>query len=295
MKQQIEAEALLTHPDKIIFPQSGIRKIEYLLYLRAAAPFMFPFLANRALTVIRYPHGIGGLHFFQKNCPDYAPSFVRTAVEEGIRAIVCDRLDTLLWLGNQLAIEFHIPFRAVGQTCPIEIVIDLDPPDRAHFPLAVDAALLLHGVLERLQIASFPKLSGSRGLQIHIPLSRQQLTFEDTRRFTTFLAEWLIEQHPDRFTTERLKKNRGSRLYVDYIQHAEGKTIICPYSLRAKPDATVAMPLAWNEVTEALRIESFTMATVQQRLAQGVNPWKNYFLTENRALPPIIASLRLVK
>ncbi|MFX3616298.1 MAG: non-homologous end-joining DNA ligase [Sporolactobacillus sp.] len=282
----------VTHPDKMIWPAAGITKEKYLSYLVRIAPYMLPFLKNRPLTSIRYPHGVAGPHFFQKNCPDYAPDFIQTAVKGDNRFILCEDLPTLFWLGNQLAIEFHLPFNRADAKNPLEIVIDLDPPDRRHFSQAVDAARILHDVFNRLEINSFPKLSGSRGLQIHLPLIDQQLNFEETRLFTAFLARLLVQQHPEAFTIERLKKKRGDRLYIDYLQHAAGKTIICPYSPRAKADATIAAPLSWDEVTKDLRLEKFTLDTVLERIDQGEDPWKNYFKTKNQSLVKVITALK---
>ncbi|MBD2869976.1 DNA ligase D [Paenibacillus sp. IB182493] len=289
----VRPEVKLTHPDKIVWDNPRIDKEGYAAYLVQIAPQMLPFLKNRVLTTIRYVHGVPGEAFYQKNCPDYAPDFIQTAVESGIRYIVCNDLSTLLWLGNQLAIEFHIPFQTVGEEKPLEIVFDLDPPGRERFPLAVKAASELRTVFEQFGIRSYPKLSGGKGLQIHIPLSRNtSLTYDDTRIFTAFIADYLVERFPDDFTTERLKKNRGARLYVDYIQHAAGKTIVCPYSARGNAEATVAAPLYWDEVNARLRPDTYNLPFVLNRLATGEEPMRDFFEQENKALIPLIAQLK---
>jgi bifunctional non-homologous end joining protein LigD len=284
----------VTHPEKLIWQQPPINKEQFIAYLDLAAPFMLPFLSKKALTVIRFPHGVPGTSFFQKNCPEYAPESIRTHEEDGTRYIVCDSKTTLLWLGNQLAIEYHIPFQKIDSVLPSEIVFDLDPPDRVAFPLAIKAAREMKFLFERLSIVSFPKLSGSRGLQIHIPIAGLGLSYADTRLFTALIADLLIRQSPELYTIERLKKNRGNRLYIDYVQHAEGKTIICPYSPRGKEGATVAAPLLWPEVNESLRIESFTIATVLKRISQGVDPMHDYFEQKNESLIPVIKQLKRV-
>lgn len=143
---------------------------------------------------------------FIKNCPDYAPDFVETVFEDGIHYIVCNNLQTLLWLGNQLAFELHIPFRKNGTAYPSEIVMDLDPPSRDDFILSVEAALLIQEVCERLKLKTFIKTSGNKGLQVYIPLPEARFTFDDTRKFTHFLAQYLITKEPQWFTIERLKK-----------------------------------------------------------------------------------------
>ncbi|WLR51844.1 non-homologous end-joining DNA ligase [Bacillus tianshenii] len=217
-----------TNIDKVLWPQ--LQKGDYIRYLYDVAPVMLPFLENRLLTVKRLPNGIKGESFYQKNCPDYAPSFVQTHYADDNNYIICNDVDTLLWLGNQLAIEYHVPFQTIDSEEPAEIVFDLDPPSRDHFQLAVKAARLIKEVCDSLKLTSFVKTSGNKGLQVYLPLQENHHTYKDTRLFTQFIANYLTTKESNLFTTERLKKKRGQKLYVDYIQHAEGKTIIAPYS-----------------------------------------------------------------
>ncbi|WP_221563751.1 non-homologous end-joining DNA ligase [Alkalihalobacillus sp. TS-13] len=263
----------VTSLDKILYPKMAINKQTYLQYLIEVKSVMLPFLKNRCLTVKRYPHGMFDDFFYQKNCPDYAPSFVETFQQDDIRYILCNDLSTLIWLGNQLALEFHIPFNKVTSVCPSEIVFDLDPPSRDHFSLAIEAALQIKTILDRLELHSFVKTSGNKGLQIYIPLQENQFTYEDTRIFTQFVAEYLVDQSPDSFTIERLKNKRGSRCYIDFLQHAEGKTIIAPYSLRGNDEGLVATPLEWNEVDQQLTPLQFTMDAVLERLENQECPF----------------------
>ncbi|WP_050614150.1 DNA ligase D [Bacillus testis] len=287
-----EEKVNITHPEKTIWTIPSIPKERFLAYLIRISPYMLPFLADRRLTAIRFPNGIPGESFFQKNCPDYAPDFIKIAPAEGNNYIVCDSLSSLLWLGNQSAIEYHVPFSQVDSNLPVEIVFDLDPPDRDAFHLAIKAARHLNDIFTSFRIVSFPKLSGSKGIQVHIPIAQDSLTYEDTRVFTEFVASYLTEQYPDSFTTERLKKNRGGRLYLDYVQHAPGKTIICPYSLRGKEGATVAAPLFWEEVNKDLRMEDYTLTTVLERLDKGDCPMKDYWKHGNPSLTGIISQLK---
>lgn len=291
----IDPRVRISHPDKPLWSELPVTKAHYTSYLANMAPFMLPFLAHRALTVVRYPHGVPGDSFFQKNCPDYAPDFIRTAEIDGTVYIVCNDLSTLLWLGNQSALEFHVPFNRTDATRPLEIVFDLDPPDRSAFPLAVKAAREMKAIFDRLGLVSYPKLSGSRGLQIHIPISGSGLTYRDTRQFTSFIARLLVQKFPDSFTVERLKKNRGRKLYVDYVQHAEGKTLICPYSTRGKPKATVAAPLYWEEVTDSLKIDTYNLPFVLKRTLAGTCPMADYFEQKNEALPAILSTIKKTK
>lgn len=282
----------ITHSDKMLWPEKKIRKAAYLQYLYRAAPLLLPFLKRRTLTVIRYPDGAEGEFFYQKNCPDYAPDFVRTHTENDINYIVCDDEATLIWLGNQAAFEFHVPFHTIGSGGVSEIVLDLDPPSRKEFSLAITAALMVKEVLDRLKLVSFVKTSGNKGLQVYVPLPEQRYTYEDTRRFTYFLAQYLVTQKPELFTTERLKKKRGNRLYVDYLQYADGKTIIAPYSVRGNAQALVAAPLYWNEVKEGLFPEQFPMETVSDRIHRGINPFQDFWnVKEKQPFQPVLDGL----
>lgn len=279
-QKNLPEELEITHPEKPLWEKPDIQKADYILYLREVSPYMLPFLKNRLLTVIRYPHGMYGEAFYQKNCPDYAPDFVETFNEEGIDYIVCNNLKTLIWLGNQLAIEYHIPFQTIDSNGPSEIVFDLDPPSKDAFHLAIKAALYIKEVLDQLQLIGFIKTSGNKGLQIYLPLPEDTYTYEDTRLFTSFMAEYLISRDPDSFTIERLKKNRGNRLYVDYVQHSEGKTIVAPYSMRGNEHAGVATPLFWEEVDDKLDLRAFNMENALNRLKKNKDPFFHYFKTK---------------
>ncbi|WP_416147822.1 DNA ligase D [Salipaludibacillus sp. HK11] len=287
----------VTSLDKPIWPSVAFTKDSYLLYLQMVAPQLLSHLKNRLLTLIRYPHGSGGEHFYQKNCPDYAPDFVKTAIsdENEINYILCNDIETLLWLGNQLALEFHLPFETVDTSNPTEIVFDLDPPSRKAFPLAIDAALKMKAIFDELKLISFVKTSGRKGLQVYLPLPVNQFSYEETRRFTSFVCNFLCEQNPQSFTTERLKKNRGNRLYLDYIQHDKGKTIIAPYSPRGTEDGLVATPLYWEEVTDTLSPQQFSLPAVMERLKERGDPFRTLRQVDNRvALGRVLKQLDAV-
>jgi len=276
--QQIGLELQITHPDKPLFPGNDLRKIDFIDYLTEVKDVMLPFLHNRLLTVIRFPHGLFGDSFYQKQCPDYAPPFVQTSWKEDINYIVCNNEQTLMWLGNQLAFEFHIPFETIlSDSKPSEIVFDLDPPSRDHFPLAIKAAQILKNILDGLKLISFIKISGNKGIQVYIPLPEKTYSYEEARVFTEFIANYMVTMEPELFTIERLKKNRNNRLYIDYIQHSEGKTIIAPYSIRGNEGGFAACPIHWDELTESLTPQSYTMKTVQKRLKSNINPFADYF------------------
>lgn len=276
-KQNFPRSLEITHPDKPLWGTLQIKKVDFIHYLHVVSPYMLPFLKNRLLTVIRYPHGMNGKPFYQKNCPEYAPDFVQTKIDDGINYIICNNLKTLIWLGNQLAIEFHIPFQTINSKRPSEIVFDLDPPSRREYHLAIKAALNIKEVLDHLNLISFVKTSGNKGLQIYIPLPEDEYSYDDTRLFTSFVANYLVSKDPDSYTIERMKKKRGNRLYIDYVQHGEGKTIVAPYSLRGNEHAGVATPLFWNEINDKLDICRFNMQNAIERIKKVDDPFKNYF------------------
>ncbi|WP_245639503.1 DNA ligase D [Viridibacillus arvi] len=271
----------VTHPDKPIWPASNILKDDYLVYLQNISSYMLPFLRNRNLTIIRYPHGVPGESFYQKSSPDNVPDFVTTKQIGDTNFIICNNVETLLWLGNQLALEFHIPFQPIQTEKPTEIVFDLDPPSVNEFHLAVKAALHMKAIFDQFELISFVKTSGGKGMQIYIPLPLDKFSYEETGIFTKFVCDFLIEQNPQWFTTERLKKNRNNKLYLDYVQHREGKTIIAPYSPRGNEKGFIATPLFWEEVNETLNPSMFTISSVLARINKVGNPFSSFRQSEN--------------
>lgn len=263
----------ISNTEKSYFPKAGITKGDFLIYMRKAAPYMLPFLKDRAVTLIRCPDGVEGERFFQKHLPDYAPALFP---ERSDQVIVCESVQALIWLANHGSLEYHVPFQLLDSDLPLEIVFDLDPPDRDHFHLAVQAAQLIKIMLDRLELISFIKTSGNKGLQIHIPIPPGSLTYEDTAVFTEAIAMALVNTQPDLFTTERMKHKRGSRLYIDYVQHGKNKTIIAPYSPRQTDEATVAMPLFWEEVNEDLHPTQFTIQNAIERMQTKGCPFQDY-------------------
>lgn len=274
--QPLPANVVVTSDDKPIWPAIQYTKMDYLQYLHEVASTMLPFLTNRLLTTIRYPHGAESEAFYQKNCPDYAPEFIHTHNRDGINYIVCHSLESLLWLGNQLALEYHLPFQNKDQSCPSEIVFDLDPPSVEQFSLAVKAALALKEVITSFGLMVYIKTSGNKGLQLYLPLPEETFTYQETRVFCQFISRYVVEQHPEHFTLERLKKNRANRLYVDYLQHDEGKTLIAPYSPRGHSGGLVATPLYWEEVTNQLSPSLFTLTHVVNRLKLEGDPFRTF-------------------
>lgn len=255
----------ISNPDKPLWPEAGVTKLDYIQYLLQVAQPMLAYTRDRLLTVIRYPHGVGDKHFYQKNTPDYAPDWIVTHEWENTRYTLCNDEATLIWMANQATLEFHVSFHLATDEIPTELVFDLDPstPD---FSVVIESALLLKKLLDELGLPSCVKTSGASGLQIYVPIERRY-TFEQTRKVGHFIASYLVEKHPAMLTIERLVKNRGTKLYIDYLQHWRGKTLTAPYSTRAKAQATVSTPLRWEEVPTA-HPTHYTVRNVPERLTQ---------------------------
>lgn len=256
----------VTNPEKPLWPAAGVTKLMYLQKLLALSPYLLTYCRNRYLTTIRFPHGIGDKSFYQKNAPQPTPDFVTTAELGGINYVVLDSVPTLLWLGNLACLEFHPSFHYVGEESPAEWILDIDPSVENE-PRLMEAVKLIGEVLDSLNIASVPKTSGASGVQIFIPI-QPRYTFAQLRKMGEFIARYLVQKHPRLFTIERLKKNRGTLIYIDYLQHWIGKTLSAPYTPRAREHATVSTPLLWDEVARGCDINEFNLLTIEERLAK---------------------------
>ncbi|SDK16819.1 DNA ligase D [Sediminibacillus albus] len=266
----------LTNQQKVFWPEKQLTKGDMVIYFREIAPYMLPFLRGKALTVIRCPDGVAGESFFQKHLPAYAPDYLAGTKTKEETLLHCGTTEALIWLANHGALEYHVPFQYMGSAVPNEIVFDLDPPGIKEFKLAAFAAQLLKELLDKLELVSFVKTSGNKGIQVYIPIPEHSLTYAETASFTQAIALLLENQHGDLFTTQRLKKNRGGKLYIDYVQHGRDKTLIAPYSPRKTEQATVSTPLFWGEVAAQLSPEQFTIGTVVERVKEKGCPFAGY-------------------
>jgi bifunctional non-homologous end joining protein LigD len=271
MEIQAEHHVRITHPDKLLWPDSGVTKLDYIRYLIDVAPSLLPHLANRPLTLIRYPDGIKAHAFYQKDKPQGTPSWVKTTPiwstdrNAYMHAIIADSVSTLIWLGNLGGLEFHTGFSTLdAPDRPTAVVFDLDPSVPG-FESVRTVALTLHRLLEKLDIPSVVKTSGATGLQVFIPVVRG-VTFDETRVFTTVVAEYLVNEIPRLVTVERLKRRRGDKVYIDYLQHGAGRTLISVYSARGVPTANVSTPVTWTELEEGILPEDFTVHNVAERV-----------------------------
>lgn len=260
-------ELAITNPDKLLWPEMGITKLVYLQRLGELAPYLIKHCKGRYLTTIRYPNGIHGKSFYQKNCPQPRPDFVTLAPFDSIDYIELNSLPALLWLGNLACLEFHASFDRIGERQqPTEWMIDLDPSLEEE-PRIMEAASIVGELLRSLGIQSVPKTSGATGVQIIVPL-QPDLTFDELRSFGQFIGEFVSRSHPQLFTIERMKKDRGTRIYFDYLQHYRGKTLSAPYTPRARKAASVSTPLSWEEVARDVKPTDYHLLNIASRLQQ---------------------------
>jgi bifunctional non-homologous end joining protein LigD len=254
-----------THLDKVFYPADGYRKRDLLNYYDAVAPLILPYLKDRPLSLKRYPNGIAKDYFFQKNLPESAPSWLRTQEIEDIRWVIGEDRATLLYLVNLGCVD-HNPWMSKLDTLdhPDYLLIDLDPQDCGYEKI-VEAALWVRAKLDRAGLESYPKTTGGDGMHIFVPLE-PIYTYEQVRSLAQVIATLGAAERPDLFTTPRApsKRDKG-KVYLDWPQIAEGKTIAAPYVLRAYPGAPVATPLHWDEVTHRLRPEQFHLGNALAR------------------------------
>jgi bifunctional non-homologous end joining protein LigD len=253
-------ELKLTNLDKVLYPKPGFTKGEMVDYYARVAETMVPHLKGRAVTLRRFPEGVDDLDaaFFEKRCPKHRPKWVKTArVQAGPKAgfidfCVCDGRPTLIWMAQLAAIELH-PSLSLGKKHeqPTVLAFDLDPGPPADVVDCCRVALRLRALLDHLELESFVKTSGSKGMQLYVPLNTK-VTYEDTRPFAQALAQIVAKQTPDEVLAKMGKKvDRSGKVLIDWYQNNERKTTIAVYSLRAREHPTVSTPVTWDEVEAA--------------------------------------------
>jgi bifunctional non-homologous end joining protein LigD len=264
-KQQVEVqvdgqELTLSNPDKIFFPKESVTKGEVLHYYSEIADAILPHLKNRPLTLKRYPDGVTGEHFYEKNAPKYTPAWVprfpvpRSEGGPDINYVLCNDRATLLWATNLGDIEKHVLLARVPRVDrPTSIVFDLDPGEPAGLVDCAEIALQLRKVLSSLKLECLVKVSGSKGLHLTVPLNTA-VSYEATQPFAKAMAELLAQQMPDRVVSEMAKTLRRGKVLIDWSQNSDFKTTVCVYAMRAKHDAPfISLPVTWDEVARAVK------------------------------------------
>ena len=255
-------EFTLKRLDKVLYPDAGTTKAQVLDYYARIAPVLLPQLADRPVTRIRWPDGVGSDPFYEKNLPSYAPSWLRTVTlptpgssrnRETLAFPVVTATADLIWLANLAALELHVPQWTVGPRGavrnPTRLVIDLDPGPPAGLAACAEAALLVRDRLAEDGLTAFPVTSGSKGLQLYAPLDGSQ-PVEKVHSYAKRLAESLERSHPKLMVSNMTKALRTGKVLLDWSQNNAAKTTICPYSLRGRAKPWVAAPRTWDELTE---------------------------------------------
>jgi bifunctional non-homologous end joining protein LigD len=244
----------LSNLDKVLYPHAGFTKGQVIDYYTRVAPYVLPHLRDRALTLKRYPNGVEGQFFYEKNCPAHRPDWVRTAtipIRTDGRTIdfcVCGDLPTLVWLANLADLELHASLARVHDSrAPVILAFDLDPGPPATIVECCRVALELRALFDQLGLEGFPKTSGSKGMQVYVPLNTAT-TYDRTKPFARAVAQLL--EHRDRklVVSDMSKERRKGKVFVDWSQNDEHKTTVAAYSLRARERPTVSTPLRWEEV-----------------------------------------------
>ena len=261
--RQVEVEGKelrLSNLDKVLYPKAGFTKGEMVDYYAKVAPAIVPHLSGRAVTLRRFPEGVDDLDaaFFEKRCPKHRPKWVKTAkVEAGPRAgtiefCVCDSLPTLVWMAQLAAIELHPSLsKSRAPKRPTVLAFDLDPGPPADIVDCSRVALRLRDLLAQLDLECFAKTSGSKGMQLYVPLNTKT-SYEQTRPFAQAIAQIVAKQSPDDILAKMGKKtDRSGKVLIDWYQNNERKTTICVYSLRARDRPTCSTPVTWEEVEKA--------------------------------------------
>jgi bifunctional non-homologous end joining protein LigD len=251
----------LTNLEKVLYPAAGFTKGQVVDYYVRIAPVLLPHLAGRPLTMKRYPEGVGEdrEYFFEKNAPMHKPDWVKTTpVWSGsnrrtIHFLLANDLPTLVWIANLASIELHPSLSlAADIATPTMIVFDLDPGPPANIVQCAQVGLWVRDIFDHFGLESFPKTSGSKGLQIYIPLNTKT-SYDQTKSFAHAVARLLEQEHPELVVSDMKKAVRTNKVFVDWSQNDEHKTTISVYSLRAREQPTVSTPVKWSEIEEALK------------------------------------------
>src|SRR3979409_1861236 len=250
---------VVSNLNKILYPKAGFTKGQVIDYYIRIAPVLLPHLKDRPLTMKRYPNGVDQPFFYEKNCPAHRPSWVKTAKvwsegnQRDMHYCLAQDLPTLVWAANLADIELHTSLaRKKDVSRPTMMVFDLDPGAPASIVQCCQVGLWLRDLLGKMKLKSFAKTSGSKGLQVYVPLNTP-VPFDQTKNFSRALAQHLEREHVDLVLSKMARTLRKGKVFVDWSQNDEHKTTICVYSLRAKEEPTVSTPVTWDEVANCLK------------------------------------------
>ena len=264
-KSELEVEGrklTVSNLEKVLYPEAGFTKAQVIDYYIRIAPVLLPHLKNRPITLKRYPDGVEGFFFYEKQCPAHRPQWVKPTKVPGSREeghidyCVMNDLPALVWAANLADLELHtFLHRAPAIARPTALAFDLDPGPPADIVLCCQVALWLKDIFDELGLESFPKTSGSKGLQLFVPLNTAT-TYDKTKEFAHTLAERLEREHPAQVVSRMTKSLRRGKVFIDWSQNDNHKTTVNVYSLRAKSQPTVSTPVTWEEVARCLKTKS---------------------------------------
>ncbi len=272
----------ISNPDKVLLPPA-FTKEEIVNYYDAIADTMVPYLKNRPLMMHRFPDGLSGESFYQKDASDYFPEWIKRAQvpKEGgyNHFVVCQNRATLVYIATQACITPHIWLSKIDKLhYPDHLIFDLDPSGEDFTPIRT-IALSLKMMFDTLGLTSFVMTTGSRGLHVIVPLNRT-LEFKEVKAFATQCAHILLKEHPDLTTLEIRKEKRGQKVFIDTLRNQYGSTAVAPYAIRARPGAPVATPLHWDEVKDPhIHPQSFNIKNLFKRLDSIKDPWEDFLAT----------------
>lgn len=266
----------VSNVEKVFFPDCGITKGEIVDYYARVAETMLPHVRGRIVTMRRFPNGITGKSFYQKEVPDYFPEWIKRVEvkkEDGrLVQLVIENAATLVYLANQACITPHVWLsRAVSRDRPDRLIFDLDPSNSDFAPVR-DGARQLREMLQQAGLHPYLMTTGSRGLHLVVPLD-ESASFDETRNFAQQVAEDLAARDPKHFTVEQRKAKRKGRIFLDTFRNAYAQHGVAPYAVRAKPGAPVATPIDWKELG-SIEPQKYTVKDIFQRLSRKTDPWK---------------------
>jgi bifunctional non-homologous end joining protein LigD len=269
----------LTRLDKVLYPEAGITKQDVLLYYIRVAPRLLPFLRDRPLTMHRFPDGVDGEGFFEKDAPAGTPGYVdiftrwSETAERDVHFVLCNNLDTLIWIANLASLEIHASLSTTkSYTTPDLLLFDIDPEPPLTFDNVIEVAHVVREHLEDRGIRPYVKTSGKKGVHIVVPLVAGS-PFPAVRDFAHGIGKEIARDTP-RVVSEFPNSRDKGTVFIDYLQNAHGKTMAAPYSLRATPGANVSTPVLWEELRAGVRPENYNIRTVLSRTEE---PWRDIF------------------
>jgi bifunctional non-homologous end joining protein LigD len=287
---------VISNPKKIFWPQEKYTKGDMIDYYKSISPWLLPYLKNRPVVLTRFPDGIDGKSFYQKDAPEFAPDWMRTVpiwsndTQRDVRYFVADNVESIEYIANMGSIPLHIWNSRVGSLeLPDWCVIDLDPKE-APFSDVIRCALVLREICEAAGMPSYVKTTGKSGLHILLPLGRQ-FTYEQCRTLGELIARLMLKQVGDIATITRHVTKRGDKVYLDYLQNRHGQLIVAPFSVRPLPGATVSMPLNWDEVNSDLDPKNYTIKNALERMERFVTDPVSPVLEEKPDLLEVLGKL----